>query len=159
MAGRFGAVHDDGVTADGLRLQRVLDDGALMDHRHARRLEIRHEGFRRAAGGLHNADALLDADLHVGRIVRRGQRGHQGQVHGEGFIRQFPAFSDFGTELLGIWEGSGGHDAQAAGVRHRGHQFRLCQPLHRAAENRALDAEHLGDAGIQLSFHGYLLTL
>ena len=156
MAGRLRAVHDDGVAADRLRLERVLDDRALVDDGHPRALEIGHESLGRAAGGLHDADALLDADADVGRIVRRRQRGHQRQIYGEGLVRQLPAFADLSAQILGRAEGGGGHHAQAARVRHGRDELGLCQPLHRAGEDRTLDPEHFGYSCVQPSFHSFL---
>ena len=130
------------------------DGGALVYDGHAGPFHGLHEGFGRTAGGLHDADALFDADTHIGGIVGGSQGGHQGQIDGKGLIRQGPAFSDFLTQGLGIGEGGRGHDAQAAGVRDGRNQFSPGKPLHRAEQNGPLDPEHAGNAGFKFSLHG-----
>ena len=154
MAGRLRAVHDDRVTADLLGCFGMPDSRAFVNDGHAGSLHGFHIGFGCAAGGLHNADALFNADAHIGGIVGRGQGRHQGQIHGEGFFCQGPAFADLLTKLLRIRKGSRRHDAQTAGVRNGGDHFGFGEPLHRAEQNGPLDAKHAGNAGFEFSLHG-----
>ena len=41
-----------------------------------------------------------------------------------------------------------GHEAKRAGVGHGGNQLGAADPLHAALHDRMLDAEHLGETGL-----------
>jgi hypothetical protein len=146
VAGGLEPVDADGVAADLLRLQGVAYRGALVNDLDAGRFDLRHVGFRVAAGGLDEADPLLGADIDVGRVVRRPQRREKGEVDTEGFVGHVPAFTDLRPQASGVREGEGGHEAHAAGVRHRRDQFGGSHPHEAALDDGPFDAEEFGDA-------------
>ena len=106
MAATLEAVHRDDVRAHALGSLRVLDRHALVDHHAAVVLEELDPLTGVAPSGLHDADPLLDHDLGIGPVVRRRQRGQEGQVHANRLLRQRLALADLRAELA--CKGGGG---------------------------------------------------
>lgn len=70
------------------------------------------------AGSLDNRDALLDNDIAVLSIRRRGHSGQQGQVDTKGLVGHGAAAADLVAQMLGGGLGQGSQDSETASVRH-----------------------------------------
>lgn len=155
VAGALKAVGDDHVRAERLRLERVLDGGALVDEHHAGVLDgAHHVVLRRAAGGLHDLDALFGADADVARIVRHDERRHEREVDGKGLARHGLDLADLRLQLIGRGKRARRQQPQAAGLRHGGDQRCAGNPLHAALHDGVFDPQHFGKFGTD---HRYYL--
>lgn len=117
------------------RALRMPDRRALMQDHTPRSLQLLDDRPGGVARGLDDADAFLDDDARVGRVVGGLQGGQQGQVHGEGVGGEGAAFADLGAQVFGGGLGEGGQDAQAAGVGDGGGEGGVADPLHAALDD------------------------
>ncbi len=152
MTAALEAVDADGVAADRLCLQRVAHRRALVDHLDAGGVQVRHHLLGVAAGRLDDLDAALDDRADVAGIVRRIDRRQERQVHADRLVGHVAAAADLFREGLRRLLRQAGDDAEPARVRHGGGQFGEADVVHAALDDRVLDAEEFGDAGL----HGVL---
>jgi hypothetical protein len=148
MAGALEAVDADGVDAHPLGRQGVADGGALVDHLDAVGLELIDVLLRLITRGLDDLDPGLDDRGAVLGIGRRLDGRQDGQVHAKRLVGELAGAGDLLGQGLGRRLGQGGEKAQGSGVGHGADQGRGADPLHAALGDRMLDAEHLGEAGL-----------
>jgi len=134
----------------------VADGGAFVDDLDAVLLEVVDVFLRFIAGCFDDFDAGLDDRVAVFGIGRRFERGQDGQVHAERFVRQVAAAFDFLCQLFRRRLRQRGDETECAGVGDGGDQLRAADPLHAALDDGVLDPEHFGEACFD---HGRLPVL
>lgn len=126
--------------ADGCTL--VEDDDAGL-------LQELDDGARGVAGRLDDLDALGDADLGVGGVVRGHEGREEGDVDAKGELCHAAAAGNLCAQGLGGRLGEGGQEAEAAGVGDgRGH---LCgaDVLHAALDDGDADPQLAGELRVE----------
>jgi hypothetical protein len=111
-------------------------------------------GLRVAAGGLDDADALVDDDVDEAAVVLRNQRRQEGHIHPEGAVGEGAGASDSVSQSLRRFEGQSRQNTETARVRNRGHQLGLRNPHHPALDDRMLDPEILSYPRFEYLRHG-----
>jgi hypothetical protein len=148
------SVHAHGVAADGLRLERMPDRGALVDHLDPGGLQRGQVRFGIAAGGLDDLHPAFDDRADVLGIGRRSERGQEGQVHAEGPVGHLAATPDLPREQLRRLLRQPGDDPEASGVGNGRRQLGQADEVHAALDDGVSDSQQLGDARLHLAESG-----
>lgn len=134
------------VDAEFLRLHRVADAGALVNHLDARRGEGRHVRFGTAAGGFDHLDAARDRRVAVLVVGDRVDARQDREVDAERPVGHVATARDLLLERFGCRLGERGEEAEGSRVRRGRDEVRGADRRHPAAHDGMIDAEHAGEA-------------
>ena len=148
MAAALEAVDGYRIAADRLRFQAVPHAGAFVDHLDAGVLEEWQHLRGIVARRFHDFHAALDDDTHQSGIVGRVDRGQEGQVHTERLVGHVLAARDLVGELFRRALRETGDNAETTRIGHRRCHLGKADIMHAALDDRVLDTEHLGNAGL-----------
>ena len=148
MAAAFEPVDRNGIAADRLRLQRMTDGCAFVDHLDASIMERWQHLHGIVARRFNDLHAAFDDRLDHPRIIRRIDDGQEGQVHAERLVGHVPALRDFVRKIRRRLLGQAGDDAKPARIRNGGSHLRKTDIMHPPLNDGVLNAEHVRDAGL-----------
>ena len=150
VSGALEAVDRDDVTPGPLGRQRVAHRGALVEDDDAVRLEdLPDLAHRLRPGGFNDLDPAVDDRLGVSLVVGRMDRREDRQVHPERLVGHAAAALDFLPQRLGRRLRQPGENAEPARVGYRAGESGDADRLHPALDDRMLDVEQFGDAGLE----------
>jgi hypothetical protein len=112
-------------------------------------LEHRQELRGVVARGLDDRHALVDDHLRALAVGRRVDRRQDREVDPERLVGQLTAAVDLARERVRGGLRQRGDAPQRAGVRDRGDELGAPDPLHPTLHDGVLNAEHLGESGLQ----------
>ena len=116
MAAAFETIDTDGITADGLRLQRVADRGAFVDDLNPGFLEHRQPFLRVIAGCFDNLHAAIDDRLDVARVIGGIDARQKAYIHAERLVCHLTATTDLIGQKRRRALRQPGNDPEAAGI-------------------------------------------
>ncbi|MCY1408586.1 hypothetical protein D9M71_239080 [compost metagenome] len=146
MASALETIDGNGVDPQTLRLQRMTDGDALVDHLQPGGLGLGDIGAGVVARRLEDLHPAGDDHVEVLVIGRRIDRRQQRQVHPERLVGHRLTTLDLPCQMLGVRLGQRSENAHPTGIGDRCSHFRAADPHHAALDDRVANAEEFCDA-------------